>query len=351
MRAAKALPMGTPLDYASSGVDREGREKAKSLFSGFRDTYALSRHGKVLETPFNTLYPVSRGGDVLHVKTSDGVGTKVMLAQLAGKHDTIGIDAVAMVANDCIRCGAEPLALTNVIDAKKSTPELLSALQKGLIRGAEEAGCPMVGGETADVPELMAVPYHINADCVGEVDRGNVIDGSRLSEGDAVIGIRSSGLHSNGISLARRALFREWGGRFEGSEPLESTGTPILSEALAPTRIYVKLFARLKSEVEVLGAVHVTGDAYLKFARLSPLGFRLDNFRPQEIFSLVQEAGSVSWEEMFKTFNMGWGFAVVVRKEDCGDALQALGSGAEQIGSVGGAGIEIGFRGERFRLK
>jgi Phosphoribosylaminoimidazole (AIR) synthetase len=171
--------MAKRLDYASSGVDRVGREKAKATLSFLRNTYSLSHYGTIIETPFNVLYPIGFGTDLYQAKTSDGVGTKVLLAELAGKHDTIGIDAVAMVANDCIRCGAMPLALTDIIDVKKSTPELLGEIQKGLCAGAAEAGCPLVGGETADLPEIMAVPYHINADCVGLVARDEIIDGLR----------------------------------------------------------------------------------------------------------------------------------------------------------------------------
>ncbi|MDD5317549.1 MAG: phosphoribosylformylglycinamidine cyclo-ligase [Candidatus ainarchaeum sp.] len=333
--------MDKPLDYASSGVDREGREKAKAVLSSIRNTYSLSRFGAVVETPFNILYPVLPSGKLYHVKTADGVGTKVLLAEMAGRHDTIGIDAVAMVANDCIRCGADPIALTDVIDVKKSTPGLLRELQKGLVSGAMEAGCPLVGGETADLPEIMSVPYHINADCVGSVERAKIIDGSKIRPGDAVIGLRSSGIHSNGLSLARRALFRKWGGKYSGDEVVESTGRSILLEALTPTKIYARQFAKLRDEAEILGAVHVTGDAYLKFGRLCRHGFRFNNFKPQEIFGLIRKAGSVSMEEMYKTFNMGWGFAVVVRKGDVERALQSLGSGAEVIGEVTKQGITV----------
>jgi len=343
--------MAERLDYASSGVDRGGREKAKAALAFLKNTYSLSHYGPVIETPFNALYPLGLGTGIYQVKTSDGVGTKVLLAELASKHDTIGIDAVAMVANDCIRCGAAPLALTDIIDVKKSTPELLGEIQKGLNEGAREAGCPLVGGETADVPELMAAPYHINADCVGNVGRDAIIDGSKIRPGDSIIGIRSSGLHSNGMSLARRALFRKWGGKYSGSEIVESTGRSILLEALEPTRIYVKQFLKLQKHASVLGAVHVTGDAYLKFRRLTKHGLRFRNFKPQEIFSLVQSAGRVEPAEMFRTFNMGWGFAVFVSKGEVENALQSLGGDAEVIGeAVKESGIGVEYAGKRIQL-
>jgi len=340
--------MGGSMDYASSGVDRAAREKAKSALSSLEGTYSLSQYGKVVRTPFNVLYPLGNG--LLQVKTSDGVGTKVMLAQLAEKHDSIGIDAVAMVVNDCIRCGAAPLALTDTIDVQKSTPELLGALQKGLAAGAMEADCPIVGGETADVPELMAAPYHINADCVGNVEKSEVIDAGKIREGDRIIGLPSSGIHSNGMSLARRALFRKWGGKYEGSEPVSTTGRSILLEALQPTKIYVKPFLKLMRDVDVRGAVHVTGDAYLKFLRLGSHGFSFANFKPPEIFSLIQAAGNISDEEMFRTFNMGWGFAVIVSREDADDALQRLPGGAESIGEITREGVTVEFKGRKFPL-
>lgn len=333
------------LTYASSGVDREARARAKKGLSPLAATHALSRHGEIIHTPYNDLYPIGNGK--YQVKTCDGIGTKVLLAELAGKHDTIGIDAVAMVVNDCIRCGARPIALTDVIDVKKSTPELLGELAKGLAKGAEEAGCPFVGGETADVPELMNALYHINCDCVGEVAREEIIDGSKIRPGDAVIGIRSSGLHSNGISLARRALFKKWGGKLDerGKE-----GRELLLEALTPTRIYVKDFFRLRERVEVLGAVHITGDAYLKFGKLTRFGFRFSNFKPQPIFGKIMGAGKVALPEMLKTFNFGWGFAVVVRRSDVEAALQALGDDAERIGGVVEKGIAIEYAGKKFAI-
>ncbi len=331
------------LTYASSGVDREGRAKAKQRLTPLLETRRFSRRGQILITPYNDLYSI--GGGKYQVKTCDGVGTKVLLAEAANKHDTIGIDAVAMVVNDALRCGARPIALTDVIDVKKSTPELLSALAEGLAKGAEESECPFVGGETADVPELMSAAYHINCDCVGEVDKDAIIDGSKIKPGDAVIGLRSSGLHSNGISLARKALFRRWGGRHDERKERE-----LLLEALTPTKIYVRQFFRLMEKIELLGAVHITGDAYLKFRKISKYGFHFNNFKPHPIFGKIMEAGNVELPEMFKTFNMGWGFAVIVRNENVDAALQALGEDAERIGDVVESGITIECGGSKFAI-
>ena len=333
--------------YAEAGVDRELRSKVKKHLANLKSTFSLSKHGKIIETPFNNLYPISN--DVLHVKTSDGVGTKVLLAQLADKHDTIGIDAIAMVVNDCIRCGAQPIALTDTIDIKKSDPEIIDEIQKGLNSGANEASCPLVGGETADVPELMNALYHINCDCVGEVERNKIITGEKIKPGDVIIGLPSSGVHSNGISLLRKVLFKEWGGAFDAFEKPDNFDRELIYEALEPTKIYVRPFLDTTKEIDVLGAVHITGDAYLKFKKLTNFGFEFDNFKPQPIFKLIQQCG-VPIEEMLKTFNLGWGFAIIVRKVDAEDALQLL-KGSEVIGKITDNSLVIKFEGKKIVLE
>ncbi|MBI5229247.1 phosphoribosylformylglycinamidine cyclo-ligase [Candidatus Micrarchaeota archaeon] len=323
------------LTYSQAGVDRIGREEAKKALRGLEATYSLSRYGQIIATPFNVLYPIGNGK--YHVKTCDGVGTKVLLAQLAGKHDTIGTDGIAMVANDCIRCGATPIALTDVVDVRKSEEKLLSELQKGLVGGATLAGCPLVGGETADLPEVLSALYHINCDCVGEVEADEIVSGREITAGDMVLGLRSSGVHSNGISLVRRVLFREWGGKFDAFAKLDGFEEELVYEVLKPTKIYVKPVLKAMQEHHVLGAVHITGDAYLKFRRLGH-GFVFDNFKPHPIFDLIQRTGNVAGEEMFKTFNMGYGFALVVGKKEADDVIDLLErerEEAEVIGKVG----------------
>jgi len=322
--------------YKKAGVDRKLRERAKKILKGFDLTFRYSRQGKIIKTPFNNLYPVGKG--IYQVKTADGVGTKILLAELANSHGTIGIDAVAMVVNDCIRCGAVPLALTNIIDTKKTTPKLIMEIKKGLIKGAKEAGCPIVGGETADVPELLNCPYQLNCDCVGEVKKEDIISGEKIKPGDIVLGFRSAGVHSNGFTLLRKVLFKRWSGKYDAFDRPGGIKRPLVLECLKPTRIYVKPFLKLREKFEILGAVHITGDAYLKFKRLNPkVGFEFFNFRPQLIFGLIQEAGGISDKEMFKTFNMGWGFAVVVRKKEADKILSLarhLKLGLEIIGQV-----------------
>jgi len=321
--------------YAEAGVDRESRKKAKKSFKDFEVTYRLSKYGEIIKTPFNVLYPIHN--NVYQVKTCDGIGTKVLLAELANKHDTIGQDGIAMVVNDCIRCGAMPIAITNVIDIKKSEPELLKELQKGLISGAEQSDCPLIGGETADVPELMNSTYHINCDCVGMVDKDKIITGENIQSDHIIIGLESSGLHSNGLTLARKVLFKKWGGKYDAMERVEDFGRELVYEALEPTRIYVKPFLKLLDSVNVLGAINITGDAYLKFQKLKKgIGYEFDNFHVPKIFQLIQETAGIEDEEMFKTFNMGWGFAIIVRPEDVNRSLELLRDevNAEVIGKV-----------------
>ena len=333
--------------YAEAGVDRELRNKAKKHLVDLKSTFSLSKHGNIIETPFNTLYPINN--DIFHVKTSDGVGTKVLLAQLAEKHDTIGIDGIAMVVNDCIRCGAQPIALTNAIDIKKSEPEIIQEIQKGLNAGAHEADCPLVGGEIADIPEIMNALYHINCDCVGEIEKNKIITGEKIKVGDMIIGLPSSGAHSNGISLLRKVLFKKWGGKYDAFERLDNFDKELIYEALEPTRIYVKPFLNATKKIDILGAVHITGDAYLKFRKLTNFGFEFDNFKPQPIFNLIRQCG-VPTEEMFKTFNMGWGFAVIIRREDVENALQLL-KDSEVIGRITNKGLIVNFDSKKIILE
>lgn len=327
--------------YAKAGVNRKLREKAKKVLAGFESTFRFSKYGKIIKTPFNSLYPI--GKNIYQAKISDGVGTKALLADLAKKHDTIGIDAVAMVVNDCIRSGAKPIAITDIIDIKKSEPKLLKEIQRGLIVAAEEAQCPIVGGETADLPEVLNVSYHLNCDCVGEVKKEKIITGEKIKIGDVVIGFRSSGIHSNGLTLARKVLFKKWGGKYNAFDKIKGISRPLIYECLEPTKIYVKPFLKIAEKYEILGAVHITGDAYLKFnpVRKSSIsngvGFEFFNFKPQPIFQLIQKTGNISDEEMFKTFNMGWGFAIIVEKKKSDKILnlaKKLKLGAEIIGEA-----------------
>ena len=353
------------LTYAGTGVDRDLRAKAKSALRLLDQTYKYSTYGDILRLPYGNVIPV---GDRYLDLVIEGVGTKVLLAQLAQKHDTIGIDGVAMAVNDVIRSGAHPLALADNIHAVSSSPVLVNAWIKGVLKGAEESGCAVVGGEIGDVAEIIQGVrndhgFDMVVACIGEVNGPNVIHGNTIKPDDVVIGLRSSGLHSNGISLARRVLFKEWGGRFDPYDVPARLDREVIYEALEPTRIYVKDLSRVMREHVVKGAVHITGDAYLKFERLMAFskgtGFRFTNIQPHAIFDLIQESaaeyGGISDEEMLKTFNMGWGFAIVVDKGAEDDVLDILEKGKAEADVIGNVTSEqeivVSYRGRTIKLR
>jgi phosphoribosylformylglycinamidine cyclo-ligase len=359
--------MPRQLTYAEAGVDRDLRAESKKALKILRGTYRFSRRGKVLQLPYGNIFPI---GNHRYLDFQiEGVGTKVLLAQLAEKYDTIGIDGVAMAVNDVIRSGARPLAVVDNIHAQVSDPSLVMEWLKGVARGAEESECVVPGGEIGDVAELInglteKKGFDMVIAAVGEVPDRKVISGRNIKPSDAIIGLRSSGISSNAITLARKILFKRWGGKYEPHDAPEGLDREIIEEALEPTRIYVKPFFRVAREIEVKAAVHITGDAYLKLDRLaefSPgIGFQLDNFDPQPIFGLIQRTamdlgGVITDEEMFKTFNMGWGFAIIVEKTHVDEALNLLenvGLRAERIGLVTRTrGIKILFKGKKTLLK
>ena len=349
MSTKRSREASKKLTYAETGVDRQLRAKSKTALRVLSKTYRFSRYGQVVKLPYGNVFPIS--GDTYLDLTIEGVGTKVLLAQLANKYDTIGIDGIAMAVNDVIRSGAKPLAMADNIHAHVSDPALVKEWMKGIVKGADEAECIVPGGEIGDVPELIkglvdGKGFDMVFASVGEVSRENLVSADDLEPGDTVIGLRSSGIHSNGISLARKVLFKQWGGKYDPFDIPDGLNRELVHEALEPTRIYVRAVGNLVNKRLVKAAVHVTGDAYLKFGRLSQfnhgVGFEFDNFKPQPVFTVIQEASEalgarISDAEMFKTFNMGWGFAVVVsnsRKDEVVDSLERSGVQAEQIGRV-----------------
>ena len=354
------------LTYAQAGVDRKLRQKSKEALAVLDHTYRFSRYGPVVRLPYGNIFPIS---DSLYIDfVIEAIGTKVLIAQLANKYDTIGIDGVAMAVNDVIRSGARPLALADNIHAHVSDPSLIEEWMKGLVRGAEEAECIVPSGEIGDVPDLVkgvaaGKGFDMIFASVGEVDKRGVIYGNALRSGDAVIGIRSSGIHSNGISLARKVLFKEWGGEYEPFSVPDGLDRELVYEVLEPTEIYVKPFIELTKKLKIKATVHITGDAYLKFDKLmhgnEDIGFEFDNFNPQPIFDLIQKVSrkkhsAITDDEMFKTFNMGWGFAVIVDpalRDEAIDCLESSGASASKIGTVTDSKrIAIEHKGRRILL-
>lgn len=334
--------------YTDAGVNRQQRVESKKALKNLQETYRHSHFGNVMKLPYGNIFPV--GENTFLDLVIEGVGTKVLLAQL-GKYDTIGVDAVAMAVNDVIRSGARPLAIADNIHAQASQPQLLREWLKGIIEGAAQAECPVTGGETGDVAEIIKglaenAGFDMVVASVGTVERQEIITGENIKPEDPIIGLASSGLHSNGLTMARKILFQLWGGKYEPNDIPEGLDTEIVLETLKPTKIYVKPLLKLTSEVKVKAAVHITGDAYMKFGNLanfSPgIGFEFTNFKPQPIFGLIQKTAlelgySISDEEMFKTFNMGWGFGIIVGRAELDKAMSTLerqGAQPELIGKV-----------------
>jgi phosphoribosylformylglycinamidine cyclo-ligase len=340
--------MSKKMTYSDSGVDRETRAKSKEALSMLKRTYSLGKYGKVVQLPYGNIF---LAGDHYLDLVIEGVGTKVLLAQLADKYDSIGVDGVAMAVNDVIRSGATPLALVDNFHAHVSDPELVREWLKGIVKGAEESNCPVPGGEIGDVASIIkglteGKGFDLIVASVGDVQEEDVITGTTIKPGDAVVGFRSSGVHSNGISLVRKVLFKEWGGKFDPFDVPECLDREVVYEALEPTKIYVKSFLNAAKQVNVKGDIHITGDAYVKFDRFMKfskgIGFEFNNFQPQPIFDLIQKTapevgGEITDEEMLKTFNMGWGFAVIVDKTEADDTIAVIeknGVEADQIGTI-----------------
>jgi len=355
------------ITYSAAGVDRELRAKAKKALRFLRRTYGFSRYGEVVQLPFGNVFPF-RDNCYLDL-VIEGIGTKVLVAQLADKYDTIGIDGVAMAVNDVIRSGAKPLAVADNIHAQVSDPDMVREWMKGIAKGAVEAECIVPSGEIGDVAELIkglidGKGFDMVFAAIGEVSKDKIISGREIKPGDVIIGLRSSGVHSNGITLARKILFKQWGGKYDPFDVPESLDRELVYEVLEPTKIYVKPVLNVAENIKVKAAVHITGDAYLKFNRLTlfskGIGFEFNNFKPQPIFDLIQKTamelgGEITDEEMFKTFNMGWGFAVIVDKADEDEAIDTLekaGVHAEKVGCITKSrGIRILYRGKKIVLK
>jgi phosphoribosylformylglycinamidine cyclo-ligase len=352
--------------YAEAGVDRDLRAKSKEALKLLKETYRFSRYGEVVQLPYGRIFPFAKGYLDFAI---EGVGTKVLVAQLADKYDTIGIDGVALVVNDVIRSGARPLAIADNIHAQVSDPQLVDEWMKGIVKGATEAECLVPGGEIGDVAEVIkglvnGKGFDMVIACVGELSKEEIVFGNSIEPGDVVIGLRSSGIHSNGVSLARKVLFKRWGGKYEPFDIPEGLDREVVYEVLEPMRIYVKPVMEISREHQIKGLVHITGDAYLKFERLmmfsQGIGFQFNNFKPQPIFRLIQETasgvrGALTDEEMLKTFNMGWGFAVVADKGDADGVIASLEKGkieAEKIGTATDTGkIVASYKGQRIELR
>ncbi len=337
--------------YAAAGVDIE---------AGYKGVQLMREHVERTMIPgvvsgiggFGGLFAPDLSGmeEPILVSGTDGVGTKIRVAQLLDKHDTIGIDCVAMCVNDIVCCGAKPLFFLDYIAIGKNEPEKVASIVRGVAEGCVQAGCALIGGETAEHPGVMNPDdYDLAGFSVGVVDKAKMIDSSKMKAGDVILGLASTGLHSNGFSLVRKVFDIE---RADLSKPLdELEGKSLGEELLSPTKIYVKPVLAAIQAARVHGVSHITGGGfYENIPRCLPQGLsaKIDksalNIPP--IFSLLQEKGGIPERDMFNTFNMGVGMALIVDKEDVVKAVTALdaaGQSARVIGEVvsGGDGVEL----------
>lgn len=297
----------SPITYKQSGVDIQkantfvdwiGRHAAKIKNSG-------SPNKKV---SFGSLFALSRKyREPILVSSTDGVGTKLMIANLVNKHDTVGIDLVAMNVNDILCVGAKPLFFLDYIACGKLKPAVLKAAVKGIIEGCRQAGCSLIGGETAEMPGIYKEDdYDLAGFAVGVVEKKKIINGRRIKKGDVVVGLASNGLHSNGFSLARKALSLQ-------------EQKSLSHELLKPTKIYVEPVLKALDKFDIKGMAHITGGAFFeKMTKILPRGkcFAIDrsSWSVPKIFQIIQRKGKIADKEMFTTFNMGIGFVMVVDK-------------------------------------
>lgn len=283
------------------------------------------------------------------ISGTDGVGTKLMLAFAMSKHDTIGKDAVAMCVNDIAVQGAEPLYFLDYLACGKAHPEKIEAIVKGIADGCEEAGCALIGGETAEMPGMYEEEeYDLAGFTVGAADKSAIITGENIAPGDVLIGMPSSGIHSNGFSLVRKVLIDQSG--LDLKETYAPFDRPLGEVLLEPTRIYVKAIKTLRDSVQVKGMAHITGGGfYENIPRMLPgdLGAAVDpsNWECPSIFSFVEKHGQLTRKDMYGTFNMGIGLVAAVdpaEAEKAVDSLKEKGENASIIGSVTDTGeLEI----------
>jgi phosphoribosylformylglycinamidine cyclo-ligase len=315
--------------YADAGVSIEAGEQAVEQLKPWAEK---ATRPEVLAGigGFAGLFKLrlDRWRDPVIASSTDGVGTKIAVAQALDIHDTVGIDLVAMVVDDLVVCGAEPMFLQDYIAAGKVLPDRLAAVVTGISPGSVRAGCALLGGETAEHPGLMADgAYDLSATGIGLVEADQLLGPDRVRPGDVVIGMGSSGLHSNGYSLARHVLLDI--GRMPLAGHVEEFGRTLGEELLEPTRIYAKDCLALIAETEVRALAHITGGGLeANLARVLPPGVRavLDRgtWTPAPVFAMIAQRGRVQRAEMERTFNMGLGMVAVVEPEDVDRALAVL---------------------------
>ena len=332
--------------YAAAGVDIDESDRAVSALVGV--LRGIDVPSRAVDLPGHYASVLRVTGDLGIAFATDGVGSKLVVAEQAGRVDTVGIDCVAMNVNDVVCVGAEPIALVDYIAVERADPEQLASIARGLAAGAQEAGVEIPGGEVAVLPELIRGHpsphgFDLCASCIGTVALDAIVTGDDVAPGDALVGMPSSGLHSNGYTLARRALL-EQGGLSLDDRPDELGGASVADALLEPTVIYVRaVLDLLRSDVPVHGLAHITGGGLDNLRRLrDDVDYRVTDALPvPPVFGLVQRLGGVADAEMWRVFNMGCGFVCVVPAERADDAVAVLAArhpGTKRIGTVAARG-------------
>lgn len=327
------------IDYKAAGVDVErGYEAVRLMKQYVKQTYDGNVLGDI--GSFGGFYALGEGDDAdVLVAGTDGVGTKLKYAFATGKHDTVGIDCVAMCVNDIVCQGARPLIFLDYIALGKLVPQKVAEIVKGVAEGCKQAGCALIGGETAEMPGFYeGDDYDIAGFSVGIVKKNKIINGSEIREGDKLIGLRSSGVHSNGYSLVRQ-LFKPDKSLFDYDEELGAIPADVL---LAPTRIYVKTALALAEKCKVLGMAHITGGGFIEnIPRILPneLAAKIDthSYELPKIFKAIKRRAGIDDKKMYNTFNMGIGLVICVHPEEEAkalDCLTALGEAPVKLGSI-----------------
>lgn len=326
--------------YAQSGVDIQAGYKAVELMKEHVARTMLKNHVSELGG-FGGLFELDVKGmqNPVLVSGTDGVGTKLKLAFLLNKHDSIGIDCVAMCVNDIICCGAKPLFFLDYIACGKNVPEKIAQIVKGVADGCVASGAELVGGETAEMPGFYPVDeYDLAGFCVGVVDKSKILKSDNVKEGDAVIALASSGVHSNGFSLVRKVFDVE---HTDLQKPYEELHGASLGETLlTPTKIYVKPMLALFEKASVHAVSHITGGGfYENIPRSIPDGLcaviKKASVKVLPIFDLIQKVGGISSRDMFNTFNMGVGMTLIVPQSDAKKAIEVLRSAGEDAYEIG----------------
>lgn len=342
------------ITYKDSGVDVErGYEAVRLMKEHVKRTFNDNVIGDL--GSFGGFYSIENSGmsKPVLVAGTDGVGTKLKLAFLTGRHDTVGIDCVAMCVNDVVCQGAMPMFFLDYLATGNLKPDMAATIVRGVAEGCLQAGCALIGGETAEMPGFYPEgEYDLAGFCVGMVDRAQVINGSNIRKGDTLIGLASTGVHSNGFSLVRRLLIND---KTDLSAPVEELGgCSLADELLRPTRIYVRTVKELISRFTIKGIAHITGGGFIEnIPRILPDGLtaRIDrgSWPVQPIFKMMQRISGMKHEQIYNTFNMGIGMVMAVDSEEADAvvcAANSLGENAFVIGEViesedGGKGVKL----------